>query len=159
MSRLLECFFFFVHIKILLRCCIFSNRLVLVFILICFLCSYFSSTSSIYINIFLILSSLRANPLNILVILIPFVLYFCQKYRKFFCSMICCVTIHAYCWWMWKIPCIISNLMEIVAGYWSCKFFQIIITPCRQILKIFKKMGILINHLFGTTGTQIYIIW
>jgi hypothetical protein len=119
LSRLLECFLFLARIKMLLRCCIISDPLVLVLILICCIFSYFGSTSSNYIDLFPIISSFRENPLNILVILIPFVLYFCQKYRKLFYSMIGCVTIHACFQWKWKIPCIISRLLTIVADYWS----------------------------------------
>jgi hypothetical protein len=102
-----------------LRCCIISNPLVLVLIMICYIFSYLGSSSSNYINIFLIIYSFYGNRLNILVILIPFLLHFCQKYRTFFCSMIYCVIVHACFWWLWTIPFIMSKLLEIVTGYWS----------------------------------------
>jgi hypothetical protein len=96
---LLECLFFLACIKMLLWCCILSDPMVLVLIQICFICSYFGSTSSIYIDVFTIISSFCGNPLNILIILIPFSLYICQKCRTIFSSMICCATIHTCRWW------------------------------------------------------------
>jgi hypothetical protein len=119
LSGLLECFFFLACIKMLLRCCIFYNPLMLVLILIycIFLC--FGSTSIKYINIFPIISSFHDNPLNNFIIMIPFLQYFCQKYWTVSCRMICCVIVHTCCWWMWTIHCIVSRLLEIVAGYYS----------------------------------------
>jgi len=124
LSDLLECIFFLAHIKMLLMCCIISDPLVLFFILICCICSYFGSTKSNYINIFPIISSFHGNPLNILVILIPFFSHFCQKYGIASYSMICFMKIHACCWWSWKIPCIMSRLLKIVIGYWCYTSFK-----------------------------------
>jgi hypothetical protein len=102
-----------------LRCCIISDPLVLILILIFCISSYFHSTSRNYINLFPIIYSFLSNPLNILVIMIPFSLYFCQNYKTFFFSMIYCMIIHACGQWLRKIPYIMMRFLEIVACYWS----------------------------------------
>jgi len=81
--------------------------------------SCFGSTSSNYINFFPIISSLCGNPLKILIITIPCVLCLYHKYRTLLCCMICCKIVHACCWWLWTIRCIISRLLEIMSSFWS----------------------------------------
>jgi hypothetical protein len=125
----------------MLRCCILSDPLVLILIMLCCICSSLGSSSSNYMNVIPILFSLfHNNPLNILIFLVPLFLYLYQKFQIVFCIMICCVTIHTCRRWLWTISYIMSRFLKVVTDYWSsssmassseaCSLFFIISARC-----------------------------
>jgi hypothetical protein len=95
------------------------NPLVLSWILFCCISSCLGSSLSDYIDVSPIIPGFCRNPLDILVFLVPFFLYLSQECWAVFCVMVCCATIHTCRRWKWKIPCIMSWLLEVVAHYWS----------------------------------------
>lgn len=99
---------------------ILPDPLVLILILLGCIFSCLSSTSSDYVNIFPICFYVfYNNPLHVLVVLVPLVLYFYQECWIIFCFMVCCATIHTCRWWLWKIYCIMSMFLTIMAYYCS----------------------------------------
>jgi hypothetical protein len=81
--------------------------------------SCLGSSSSDYIDVLPIIPSLCKNPLDIHVVLVPFLLDISQESWAVLCAMVCCATMHTCCRWKWTIPFIISWLLEVVAHYWS----------------------------------------
>jgi hypothetical protein len=116
---LLKCFLFFPHVKLLLWLNILLDPLVLRWILFCCISSCLGSSSSDYIDVSPIIPSFCRNPLDILVVMVPFFLDLSQECWEVFCVMVCCATVHTCRRWKWKIPCIMSWLLEVVAHYWS----------------------------------------
>jgi hypothetical protein len=51
--------------------------------------------------------------------MVPFFLDLFQECCTIFCVMVCCVTVHTCGWWKWKLPCIVSLLLAVMAHYWS----------------------------------------
>jgi hypothetical protein len=92
---------------------------VLCWILFYCVSSYLGSSSSDYIDVSPIIPSFCRNPLDILVVLVPFFLDLSQECWTIFCIMVCCVTVHTCRWWKWTFPCIMSWLLEVVAHYWT----------------------------------------
>jgi hypothetical protein len=92
---------------------------VLSWILFCCINSCLGSSSSDYIDVFLIIPGFRINPLEILVVLVPFVLDLSQECWEVFCVMVYSAPIHTCCWWNWIIHCIMSWLLELMEHYWS----------------------------------------
>jgi hypothetical protein len=91
------------------------DPLVLSWILFCYINSYLGSSSSNYIDVFPIIHGFYRNPLEILVILVLFFLNISQECWAIFYVMVYYETIHKCHGWKWKIPCIISWLLEVVA--------------------------------------------
>jgi hypothetical protein len=119
LASLLKCFLFFPRVKLLLWLSILLNPLVLRWILFCCIRSYLGSSSSDHIDVSPIIPGFCINPLNIIVVLVPFFLDLSQECWEFFYVMVCCATIHTCRWWKWTIPCIMSWLLEVVEHYWS----------------------------------------
>jgi hypothetical protein len=92
---------------------------VLRWILFCCISSCLGSSSSDYIDVSPIIPRFCRDPLDILVVLVPFFMDLSQECWVVFCVMICCMTIHTCHWWKWKIPCIMSYFLDLVAHYWS----------------------------------------
>jgi hypothetical protein len=92
---------------------------VLRWILFDYISSCLGSSSSEYINVSPIILGFCRDPLNILVLLVPFFLDLPQECRTIFCVMICFTTIHTCCWWECTFPSTISWFLEVVAHYWS----------------------------------------
>jgi hypothetical protein len=112
MSDPLEYFIFFSCIRLLMWLSILLNPLVLHWILFYYVISCLGSSLSDYVDVSPILLGFCRDPLDIMVVLVPFFLDLPQKCRTVFFVMICCATVHTCRWWEWTFPCIMEH-------YWS----------------------------------------
>jgi hypothetical protein len=105
------------RIKIIMWLGILFDPLMLHWIMFCCIISCLGSSLSYYVDVLSIIPSFCINPLEILIVLIPFFLYFSQECWAVFCVVICCATMHTCHRWKWTVSCIMSRLLTIVADY------------------------------------------
>jgi hypothetical protein len=140
-------------VKLLMWLSILLDPLVLRWILFCCISSCLGSSSSDYIDVFPIIPGFCRNPLDILVVLVPFFLNLSQECWAVFCVMVCCATIHTCRRWKWTIPCIMSWLLEVMAYYWPSASSK---SSSSLILHLCIHLDLLAVHCIGVPG---YTVW
>jgi hypothetical protein len=111
-------FIFLSMSKMLVWLSILFDPLLLCWIMFCCISSCLGSSSSYYFDFISIIPCFCRNPLDILIVLVPFFLYFSQECWAVFYVVSRCETIHTCYGWKWTISCIMSWLLTVVANYW-----------------------------------------
>jgi hypothetical protein len=129
----------------------------------CFISCLSSSTCN-YVDIYLIIIGFYRNPLNILIVLVPFFLNIPQKCWAFLCIMVGCMTVHTCHRWKWKFPCIMSSFLEYVAHYWTSSTSKSSSTSSStSISTLISSWCVVLRHLIILCGVilrlHISILW
>jgi hypothetical protein len=101
----------------LFRNYILLDPLVLILIIFGYIFSYLSSTYSNYVNLLHVLFSIsHPNPLHVLIILVPLVMYFYQECWTIFCFMVFYAIIHVCHRWLWEVSCIVPQFLKVMTN-------------------------------------------